>query len=73
MGQDGAPAAKRGRTTWRCGEATAILGREEGPDGTLQPPLKPPTSNEPQDNRLTANSKEDSIWTAILVGGLTVH
>jgi hypothetical protein len=30
----GAPAAKRGRTTWRYGEATAILRREEGPDGS---------------------------------------
>jgi hypothetical protein len=25
-----APAAKRGRTTWRCRETTATLGREEG-------------------------------------------
>ena len=24
------PAAKRGRTTWRCGKTTATLGREEG-------------------------------------------
>ena len=29
-GPGGAPAAKRGRTTWRCGKTTAILGREEG-------------------------------------------
>jgi hypothetical protein len=29
-GPGGAPAAKRGRTTWRRGEPTAILGREEG-------------------------------------------
>ena len=29
-GPGGAPAAKRGRTTWRCGETTAILGRGEG-------------------------------------------
>ena len=29
-GPGGAPAAKRGRTTWRCGEATATLGHEEG-------------------------------------------
>ena len=30
-GPGGAPAAKRGRTTWRCGQTTAIPGREEGP------------------------------------------
>jgi transposase len=29
-GPGGAPAAKRGRTTWRRGETTAILGHEEG-------------------------------------------
>jgi transposase len=29
-GPGGAPAAKRGRTTWRCGETTATLGCEEG-------------------------------------------
>lgn len=29
-GPGGAPAAKRGRTTWRSGETTAILGHEEG-------------------------------------------
>ena len=29
-GPGGAPAAKRGRTTWRRGETTATLGREEG-------------------------------------------
>jgi Transposase IS116/IS110/IS902 family len=29
-GPGGAPAAKRGRTTWRCGEVTATLGHEEG-------------------------------------------
>jgi transposase len=36
---------------------TAILGREEGPDGTLQLVSEAPTSNEPQDNRLTATAK----------------
>jgi hypothetical protein len=30
-GPGGAPAAKRGRTTWRRGETTATLGREDGP------------------------------------------
>ena len=30
-GPGGAPAAKRGRTTWRRGKTTATLGREEGP------------------------------------------
>src|SRR5271170_8145218 len=34
-GPGGAPAAKRGRTTWRCGKTTAILGREEGPGPTF--------------------------------------
>jgi hypothetical protein len=29
-GPGGTPAAKPGRTTWRCSETTAILGREEG-------------------------------------------
>ena len=29
-GPGGAPAAKRGRTTWRCGETTATLGHQEG-------------------------------------------
>jgi transposase len=29
-GPGGAPAAKRGRTTWRRGKTTATLGREEG-------------------------------------------
>jgi len=29
-GPGGTPAVKRGRTTWRRGETTAILGREEG-------------------------------------------
>jgi transposase len=29
-GPGGAPAAKRGRTTWRGGKTTATLGREEG-------------------------------------------
>ena len=28
-GPGGAPAAQRGRTTWRCGKTTATLGREE--------------------------------------------
>jgi hypothetical protein len=28
-GPGGAPTAKRGRTTWRCGEAAATLGHEE--------------------------------------------
>ena len=47
-GPGGAPAAQRGRTTWRCGKTTATLGREEGqgsriagkpqrPKGTLKP------------------------------------
>jgi transposase len=34
-GPGGAPAAKRGRTTWRCGETTATLGREEGHRSTI--------------------------------------
>ena len=34
-GPGGAPAAKRGRTTWRYGETTAILGREEGQEPCL--------------------------------------
>jgi len=29
-GPGGAPAAKRGRTTWRCGKTAATLGRGEG-------------------------------------------
>ena len=39
-GPGGAPAAKRGRTTWRCGETTATLGREEG-QGPLIKPQRP--------------------------------
>ncbi len=35
----------------------AILGREEGPDGTPELASEAPTSNEPQDNRLTATAK----------------
>jgi hypothetical protein len=46
-GPGGAPAAKRGRTTWRCGEATAILGRQEGPDKTPNSPLKPQLRTNP--------------------------
>ena len=34
-GPGGAPAAKRGRTTWRCGEAAAILGHKEGRGHTI--------------------------------------
>jgi hypothetical protein len=34
-GPGGAPAAKRGRTTWRCGETTATLSREEGQEPSL--------------------------------------
>src|SRR5262249_13525053 len=33
-GPGGAPAAKRGRTTWRRGKTTATLGREEGQRAT---------------------------------------
>jgi hypothetical protein len=29
-GRGGAPAAKRGRTTWRCSKTTVTLGHEEG-------------------------------------------
>jgi transposase len=34
-GPGAAPAAKRGRTTWRCGKTTAALGREEGPGSKI--------------------------------------
>ena len=34
-GPGGAPAAKRGRTTWRCGNTTATLGREDGPGSKI--------------------------------------
>src|SRR5262249_43126656 len=56
-GPGGAPAAKRGRTTWRRGEATAILGREECPHGTPNSAPEVPTSNEPRHNRLTPTAK----------------
>ena len=38
-GPGGAPAAKRGRTTWRYGKTTATPGREEGQGPLIKPPL----------------------------------
>jgi hypothetical protein len=49
-GPGGTPAAKRGRTTWRCGEATAIPGHKEG----HQPPMTPPPlPHTPRKDRLS--------------------
>ena len=58
-GPGGAPAAKRGRTTWRSGETTAILGHEEGHRPKItdkQPapeahPHKPPARPTPLDTK----------------------
>ena len=51
-GPGGAPAAKRGRTTWRCGETTAILGREEGPGPRF------PTKGTAPEGHLTRREKD---------------
>ena len=51
-GPGGAPAAKRGRTTWRCGETTAILGCEEGPGP------KVPTKGTAPEGHLTRREKD---------------
>ena len=41
-GTGGAPAAKRGQTTWKCGKTTATPGREEGRgQGSLVKPQRP--------------------------------
>ncbi len=41
-GPGGAPAAKRGRTTWRCGKTTATLGHGEARgQGSLVKPQRP--------------------------------
>src|SRR6266571_9339516 len=55
-GPGGAPAAKRGRTTWRRGEATATLGREEGPTGSRTRPRSHDCKENPG-NRLTPTAK----------------
>jgi len=64
-GPGGAPAAKRGRTTWTGGKTTATLGREEGrgsriagkttaPEGHLISPRARPTG--------PLDTKRHSIW-----------
>ena len=45
-GPGGAPAAKRGRTTWRYGKTTATLGREES-QGSLIKPQCPKSTSRP--------------------------
>ena len=70
-GPGGAPAAKRGRTTWRRRKTTATLGREEGhrsriagkttaPEGHLIGPRARPT--EPLDTQRGIRSGRDT-WS----------
>ena len=60
-GPGGAPAAKRGRTTWRCGETTATLGREEGQGPLIKPQRPKGTSHPSRKGRRSFSSQRLSL------------